>query len=104
MEKRLYEDEKQLKLFNPLLIVEILSDNTESYDKTEKFRLYRQIPSFKEYILIHPQKTAVDVFFKAHEDLWKINSVLHADQSVYVNSLDISIDMGAIYKKTEGVL
>ena len=37
---------------NPLLIAEVLSQSTKSYDKQEKFAAYRTIPSFQEYLLI----------------------------------------------------
>jgi Uma2 family endonuclease len=37
---------------NPILIAEVLSQSTRSYDKDEKFSAYRTIPSFKEYLLI----------------------------------------------------
>jgi len=37
---------------NPTLIVEVLSDSTEAYDRGEKFQHYRQMPSLKEYLLL----------------------------------------------------
>jgi len=39
-------------VLNPSVIVEVLSDSTEGYDRGEKFRQYQQIPSLKEYILV----------------------------------------------------
>ncbi|MGA7980048.1 MAG: Uma2 family endonuclease, partial [Chromatiaceae bacterium] len=38
-------DERRDVLLNPNLIVEVLSDSTEAYDRGEKFALYRQLPS-----------------------------------------------------------
>ena len=37
---------------NLILIVEVLSKSTADYDRGDKFYLYRQIPSFREYVLI----------------------------------------------------
>ena len=39
-------------IINQLMIVEVLSKSTRSYDKDEKFSAYRTIPTFQEYILI----------------------------------------------------
>jgi Uma2 family endonuclease len=39
-------------VINPVLVVEVLSKSTESYDRGEKFRWYRSLPSFQEYVLI----------------------------------------------------
>ncbi|MEO0474226.1 MAG: Uma2 family endonuclease, partial [Bacteroidota bacterium] len=41
---------------NPILVVEVLSDSTEKYDQGEKFRIYRNLPSFKEYVLIDQKR------------------------------------------------
>ena len=47
-----FTDEKQTGITNPCLIVEVLSNSTGEYDRENKFKLYRSIPSFKEYILV----------------------------------------------------
>jgi len=45
---------------NPILIVEILSESTESYNRGEKFELYRQIESFREYLVIAQDRVYVE--------------------------------------------
>ena len=45
---------------NPLLIVEVLSDSTQSYDRGDKFARYRAIPSFTHYLLIHQDRPLVE--------------------------------------------
>jgi Uma2 family endonuclease len=47
---------------NPALIVEVLSKSTEAYDRGDKFRYYRQLESFREYLLIHQDKVAAEVW------------------------------------------
>ena len=44
---------------NPVLIVEVLSDSTQSYDRGDKFALYRAIPSFAHYLLIHQDRPLI---------------------------------------------
>lgn len=50
-EAEYYKNDKN-GITNPIIIIEVLSDSTEKYDRGEKFRMYSSLPSFKEYILI----------------------------------------------------
>jgi Uma2 family endonuclease len=56
----------------PTLIVEILSPSTESYDRGEKFRRYRQMPSLKEYVLIDAQKISIDCYRLNENQKWEL--------------------------------
>src|SRR5438094_499662 len=47
-----FEDANVDTLLNPRVIVEILSDSTEAYDRGGKFGHYRQIASLQEYVLV----------------------------------------------------
>ena len=47
---------------NPVLVIEVLSDSTESYDRGEKFAHYMRLPSLKEYVLISQVERHVEVF------------------------------------------
>lgn len=50
--KPIYQSDNNTIVINPKVIIEVLSDSTQKYDKTEKFRAYRSLPSLQEYILI----------------------------------------------------
>lgn len=47
---------------NPVLVVEILSDSTESYDRGEKFAHYMRLPSLKEYVLASQAERHIEIF------------------------------------------
>lgn len=47
-----YEEGRKETLVNPVMIAEVLSKSTKSYDRDEKFAAYRTITSLQEYILI----------------------------------------------------
>lgn len=76
--------EKQKKgITNPILVIEILSDSTKEYDRVEKFRKYRMLPSLQEYILIHQDKAEVETFYKGDDGVWNIGSVtLFQDETI----------------------
>lgn len=52
-------------IINPVLIAEVLSASTRSYDKDEKFAAYRTIPSFQEYLMIDQYTMHVEQYFKS---------------------------------------
>jgi len=47
---------------NPVVIIEVLSDATERYDREEKFSYYRTLPSLKEYVLVSQDERMIEVF------------------------------------------
>jgi len=83
---------------NPILVVEVLSKSTALYDRSDKFFLYRQIKSLKEYVLIEQDKYLVEVYHKpTNDDLWKINRFEGLDQTVHLQSIDLKIKMADLY-------
>ncbi len=103
------EDGKESKkdknsVSNPILIIEVLSKSTSGYDRGDKFYLYRQIPSFKEYVLIEQDKYVVDVHYKKeNSDLWRITRYNGLDAEVKIQSLDLIIPMKDLYYSTEKI-
>ena len=86
---------------NPILIIEVLSQSTAEYDRGDKFHLYRQIPSFREYVIIDQKKYIVDVHYKPkNSDLWKITRFDGIDSIVHFQSIDINISMKDLYYRT----
>jgi Uma2 family endonuclease len=53
---------------NPIVIIEVLSESTERYDRDGKFQLYRQIASLREYVLIAQDARRIEVFRR--EQAW----------------------------------
>ncbi len=97
-----HAEEDENSIVNPILIIEVLSKSTAEYDRGDKFYLYRQIPTFKEYVLIEQKKHVVDVHFK-HEnsDLWKITRYEGLDKIVKLQSIGIEISMEELYQRTK---
>ena len=69
-EAPLYYADREDTILNPLIIVEVLSHSTKNYDKTTKFEMYRTIPSFKEYVLIHQDRKHASVYTKQNDGTW----------------------------------
>ena len=101
--KQEFEDEKEIRLKNPVLIVEVLSEGTKAYDKTTKFHLYCKIPSFREYVLIHTDRVQIDTYYKEESGLWRISSGFNLEDSVHLYSIDEDLLLGDIYKKIKNL-
>ncbi len=83
---------------NPVLIIEVLSKTSANYDRGDKFYLYRQIPTFKEYVIIEQDKAVVDVHYKSeNSDLWRITRFEGLNEKVKLQSIDIEISMSDLY-------
>lgn len=84
-------------ILNPVLIVEVLSEGTSAYDRGAKFRKYRTLPAFQEYLLIDQDQPVVDALFRESKDYWRMQTIIGLDREVPVHSLGIRIPMRAIY-------
>lgn len=98
-----FVDANQTIIRNPILIIEVLSKSTKSYDKYEKFSKYRSLPSFREYVLIHADKYKVETFFKHDKTLWNISTIYDKNGAFTLNSINVTLKMQDIYKKTLGL-
>lgn len=83
---------------NPLLIVEVLSPSTEKNDRQGNFYDYRQIPSFKEYLLVEQKFPYVVSSFKTAERTWQDTEAEGLDSTIYLKSIDCTIELKKIYK------
>jgi Uma2 family endonuclease len=95
--KPVFIDDYNDTLINPTLIVEVLSPTTEAYDRGEKFRDYRTIESFSEYVLIAQNKMAVDHFVKQN-NIWVIKEV---EQKVRLVTISCTLSLADIYDRVE---
>lgn len=90
------------EILNPLLIVEVLSPSTEAYDRGEKFRKYRSLPSFCEYLLVSQTEPYVEQYYnrdQKNSDRWEWQVYDHIDRSIVLHSLNVELPMSEIYRR-----
>lgn len=98
-ETPIFYDGKTHLITNPLVIIEILSKATAHYDRTDKFTLYKLLPSFQEYVLIDARKVNIENRFQLEKDIWKFTHYNDLNTSLHLHSLDIHIALSDIYKR-----
>lgn len=96
------EDEKFDTLLNPVVIIEILSNSTELYDRGEKFAHYRLIPSLQEYILISQYHCKVEKFIRGDDGIWRIfDPYTNIDTKIKLESIDCRLLLSEIYHRVK---
>lgn len=88
-------------LLNPSLIVEVLSDSTEAYDRGGKFALYRQIPSLREYLLVSQYRVQVELFSRGPDGRWTFADFTSLSDTVTLASVDCTLALAEVYDKVE---
>ncbi|WP_271254602.1 Uma2 family endonuclease [Pseudanabaena sp. Chao 1811] len=89
--------DRQDEVLNPILIVEVLSPSTEDHDRTDKFRMYRSIPSFCEYLLVRQNEPLVELYSKQSQG-WLFSDFDSLESSISLNSVNIDLAMSEIYR------
>ena len=83
-------------LINPIVLVEVLSDSSEAYDRGEKFAHYRRIPSLKEYVLVSQRVPRIEVFRRNEDGSWTLYEA-EASASVKLPSIGCELSVDEVY-------
>jgi Uma2 family endonuclease len=83
---------------NPLVIVEVLSETTEAYDRGKKFAHYRSCPSLVEYVLVASQGSPKIERFVKTAGVWTIADDAGPGAAQRLSSVDVVLDVDRVYK------
>ncbi len=84
---------------SPRVIVEVLSESTEAYDRGDKFGYYRACPSVQEYVLVATRHQAVEVYRRTPEG-WMLEEY-GPDETVRFKSIEVSVPVSVFCEGTE---
>src|SRR5262249_29118995 len=91
-----YDPRSNTTVTNPTVIVEVLSPSTHKYDRGDKFKFYKQIPSLQEYVLVESERLHVEVLRRVGKR-WTIDMYQEHDARVALKSLDCRVALRDIY-------
>lgn len=83
-------------LTNPVVVIEVLSRSTESYDRGEKYECYQTLESLQEYVLVSVKKRKVEVFARNTPYEWVQR--IYNDKNPHVKIGNCEIEIGEIYR------
>jgi Uma2 family endonuclease len=92
------EDNHFDTLLNPLVIVEVLSDSTEKYDRGAKFGHYRQIPTLREYVLVSQDRAQLERYVREPDEAWKLVIFSDPAGTFSFGTIPVHIPMAEIYR------
>lgn len=82
---------KETTLVNPALVVEVLSDGTEAYDRGDKLDLYRTMPSVQEIVLVRQDRRAVQAW-RQQGGRWTVEDVTDGVLALESAGAEVSLD------------
>lgn len=86
-------------LKNPTLVVEVLSDSTEGFDRGKKFRIYRTMESLREYVLVDQRQMLVELYTRQADGTWVLTTFSQPEDVVRLASVGCELLMAEIYAK-----
>jgi Uma2 family endonuclease len=99
--ERQFWDQGRDVITNPALIVEVLSDSTEAYDRGDKFAHSRTIPSLRAYLLLSQQRVSAELYLRHPNGDWLLRSYDDLQDRIPLIPLDTELPLAEIYDKVE---
>ena len=94
-----FEDQCFDTLLSPTVIVDVLSDSTESYDRGPKFGHYRKAPSLVEYVLVSQREYRVEQYVRQPDGPWLRSDARSLKGTLNLPSLRCAIELSEIYDR-----
>jgi Uma2 family endonuclease len=96
-----YHGKGKNNITNPLIIIEVLSQSTQGYDRVDKFKYYRSLETLQEYILIDQYSYSVEQYRKESVGKWAINFYEGAESLLQLTSVAWQISLKDLYNRVE---
>lgn len=90
-----------LFITQPVLIVEVLSESTEAFDRGDKFAAYRSLDSLQEYVLVDIRARRVEAFRRTPEQDWLFHEYLPGCGDCVFPALGVSIPFDAVFENVK---
>ncbi len=88
-------------LLNPILLIEVLSESTESYDRGKKFQHYRSIESLQEYVLVAQDEARIEKYVKSGDGFWVLSEAVGTDAEIEFSSIECRVALREVYDKID---
>jgi Uma2 family endonuclease len=96
-----FEDEYRDTLLNPGVIIEVLSDSTEAYDRGKKFEEYQRLASLAEYVLIAQDRYSVERYVRQDQRTWIYSAFQSPEDVVPLSTIGCQLALQDVYTKVD---
>jgi Uma2 family endonuclease len=94
-----FRDDEQDVLLNPTLVVEVLSESTERFDRGDKFAGYRSVDSVRQVVLVSQHVRRVEVYTRADAGRWMMEEAIAG--VVRLEAIDCEVALDEVYLKAD---
>jgi Uma2 family endonuclease len=94
-----FEDDDVDTLLNPTLLVEVLSQSTERYDRIAKSSYYRTLDSLAEHLLVAQDEVRLEQYVKQANGQWLLFECSSLDKVVELPSISCALALRDVYDK-----
>lgn len=91
------QDVKRTTIVNPRIIVEVLSDSTEAYDRGMKFNYYRELEALEEYVLVSQARPLIETFVRQNDKTWLFTTSAGLDGRVALRTVRLELPLAEVY-------
>ncbi|WP_437942309.1 Uma2 family endonuclease [Sorangium sp. So ce341] len=84
-------------VLNPIVLIEVLSDSSEAYDRGQKFAHYRRIPSLTEYVLVSQHEPRIEVFHRNEDGSWTLREA-RAGEGAELQAIGCTLSVDDVYR------
>ena len=96
-----FHDERTDIILNPLLVIEVLSESTEAFDRGAKFLAYQTLDFLKEYVLVAQDKPVVEQYVRNEGGTWTYTLASGLGSSLTLPSVECTLNLSAVYDKVD---
>ena len=96
-----FDDKQKDTLLNPTMIIEVLSESTEAYDRGKKFAHYRTLDSLAEYLIIAQDAVAIDRYVRQYDGRWLLTAYRGLQAVAMLEAIDCELPLAEVYDKVE---
>lgn len=84
---------------NPMLLVEVLSDATRTYDRGPKLTAYQEIPTLREVLLIEQGQVGVVRWQRVASPAWTSDDHPSIDDTIALASVAVRLRLSEVYRE-----
>lgn len=86
-------------LLNPIVVIEILSESTERYDRGRKAAAYRAIPTVIDLLLVTKEEPLIEHQHRMGEERWLLETVRGLDAVITLESIGCTLALADVYER-----
>lgn len=95
-----FEGKSRRSLITPIVVFEVLSPDTEKYDRREKFELYTRIDEMQDYVLVSQDAVRVE-HFSRREDGWLLRVFSRLEDTIALLAVDLVLSVADLYDELD---